>query len=1171
MNALTSIGSDLKTKIAIYFNQYKCMKKNFFNSCGFTGHVKRMLFVMKLTILAFLLGLMSLSASTYSQNKKLTLDMEGVTLIDLFKQIESQSEFVFIYKNETIDLNKKFDVKVEETTVDKLLESVLVNSGVKFEVDNKQIIITPDRSLPEPLTADGISQTQQPSRKKISGIVKDQKGEAIPGATVIAPGTTIGVTTDMDGKFALDIPASVKVLRFSFIGYEAKEIQIGTLASINVVLEELTVKVDDVVVVGYGIQKRESVVGAISQVKGTDLVKSGVASISNSLSGRVPGMVTIQQSGIPGGEDSKIYIRGLSSFNGNNQPLVLVDGIERAMTDIDPSEIESVSVLKDASATTVYGVKGGNGVILITSKRGTLGKMSISASYEYTLKAPTSKGVQENSYNSLVPLDQMYRNLGTYGDVRGTAVLEHFRTQDMPYFYPDVDAWDYNVKSFTTDSRASVSASGGTSNTKYFISMGMLHEGDILETHTSLYDPSYKYDRVNFRMNFDFDLTKTTRFSISSSGYVGRTSFGGRGDQGDQGAIINQIYTTPPWVSPYIYPADFVAQYPDVNNPIIEDRIASNLFLASSQTPDFRHNYKGTVQNVRDRLGADLVFRQKLDAITKGLSFKATFSYNNDSYWAGGGYTYNGTIYTLSLLGTSGAYRWTPEFTNPTPPPYQTALARNGDPAYNYVYGGQLDYAHSFGKHNLTGLALVERRISQGGSNFRHFEEKWSTRGTYDYEGRYLLEASLGISGSEQFAPGNRFGYFPAVAIGWNAAKEKFVNELIPEMNNFKVRYSYGESGNDNANGNWIYLKDYSNGSTFSTGIAGSQATGILTVKEGKIPNGSAQWSRARKHNLGIDIGFFKNALTLSTEFYSENYTNILMNPTIPSWFGQSVQYQNIGATKRHGYEVVLGWDKTINKIHYWVKGNYNFNENRVVNMDDPAMKPDYMKAAGMPISVSRQPLNIGYYTNMDEMYNYSLRNGNLKIIGTDMVLDFNGDATTSNDGVPMGYTTRPNVTYNLSGGMEYKHFDFNCLIQGTTQVERNFGGAANPLWSNNPDKMFIKFKGRDDVWTPANTTAKYAAWGGWNPANKATFNASYLRLKSMEVGYTLSGRILKMIGLSSARVSLNGSNLLTYAPGFNGAIGDPENETNGENGNDYLFQSYPIPKRITAAIQINF
>ena len=349
------------------------MKKNRYEMCGLNRRMKKLLFVMKLTILAFFFGLMSLSASTYSQNKKITLDLQGVSLVDVFKQIEAQSEFVFIYKNEAINVDKKVDVKAEGSTIDLILENLLQNSGVKYEINKKQIIITPDRSISsnnEIKTNEGI---QQPQKKELSGTVKDSKGVPLPGVTVMVKGTTIGTITDNDGKFKFSVFPDAKTIVFSFIGMKTQEMPITGKTSFNVVMEEEAVAMNDVVVVGYGVQKKESVVGAITQVNSQSLMRSGSSNVTNAIAGKLSGVLTIQQSGEPGSNNSEIIIRGLSSWNGS-APLVLVDGVERDFNSLDPNEINTISVLKDASATAVFGAKGANGVIIVTTKRGKIGK-----------------------------------------------------------------------------------------------------------------------------------------------------------------------------------------------------------------------------------------------------------------------------------------------------------------------------------------------------------------------------------------------------------------------------------------------------------------------------------------------------------------------------------------------------------------------------------------------------------------------------------------------------------------------------------------------------------------------------------------------------------------------------------------------------------------------------
>ncbi len=1014
----------------------------------------------------------------------------------------------------------------------------------------------------------------QSQNAQLNGEVNDSRGIGISGATVSVKGTKIVLVTDKFGKFKLALPPNAKTIIVTHAGLKAQEISVAGKTSIEVIMREDMVGLDQVIVIGYGSQKKASVVGAISNVKGTDLVKSGIPSVANSLTGLVPGMVTVQQSGLPGAEDSKIYIRGLSSFSGNNQPLILVDGVERGLNDIDPNEVESISVLKDASATAVFGVKGGNGVILITTKRGQEGRLEIQASYDQTFKKPVNGSIQEDSYNTLKGRDELYRNQNRYNLVLGPGILNHYLTHDMPYIYPDVDAWKYSIKPFALDSRAAVSARGGTRNAKYFISIGYLHEGDLLKNIQTLYDASYKYDRLNYRMNFDFDFSKTTKVSISTGGYVGVQSAGGNVGNGDQANILNGMYTTPPYATPYIYPASILSQYPDPNNPVISDRVGLNL-ISNSITSIGRKNYKGTTRTVNDRIGTDLVLTQKLDAITQGLSFKALFSYNNDTWYTGGGYNYQSDAYSLTLV--NNVPTWTryigAAVDNYTvvAPPYQQplVLSTTNLPVYNYVFSGQFDYKRSFKKSNFGALALVQRRISQGGAGFKHYEENWVGRATYDYDGKYLLEASLAVSGSEQFAPSNRFGYFPSFAGGWNIAKEEFVKTLIPQMSNFKLRYSWGQTGNDNTGSQYLYISQYTNGTAYTTGAPGITSN-VQTVVEGSVPNIYAQWERATKQDLGYELGFFNNKLTFSLDFFDEQRTGILMaRRAVADWFGQSILPLNIGATKRHGYEFEAGYNGIYKKFTYFVKGNFNFNENRIVNQDDPLLTPDYLKKAGKPISANYAAKNLGYYQNVDEIANYSLRQNSLITVGADKLLDFNGDATTSNDAVASGNGSRPDKTFSFSAGLTYKKFDFSFMFQGATSVARNNGSYTNPLWTNDPGEMYIKTKGTDDLWTPININAAYGAWGAWNPGNKGIQNAKYIRLKTLELGYNLSGKILKAAGLSSARLALQGANLFTWAPGYK--FGDPENEPSFDGLYNYALQFYPLPRRLTIALRANF
>lgn len=1003
--------------------------------------------------------------------------------------------------------------------------------------------------------------------RNVTGTVKDTKGEPIPGATIVVKGTTMGSITNFDGEFSFDIPADALTLTVSFIGYTSKEITVGSSSEFNIVLEEENVGLDEVMVVAYGAQKKESVVGAITQVKGEALTRTGQTTISNALSGQAPGVVTIQQSGMPGQTDAKIFIRGQASFSGDNQPLILVDGIERSMTNIDPAEVQSISVLKDASATAVFGVKGANGVILVTTKRGQLGRMEISVKAETSFTKPSFKRNVENSYNTLYAINNIYRNKQEWSSVVSDEILEHYRVQDMPYIYPDTDPSELMLKEWGRDHNFNISARGGTEKLKYFVQLGAVHEGGLFEADQSQYDAGYNHNRYTFRMNFDFDITKTTKVAISSGGNVGQTNVPGA----TYTYIPTYIMYNAPYDTPYIYPADFVEQYPDDKWPVPGERLGGSLIEIGELTPYLLHNHTGSIRNTNHTLGSDFTLTQELDAITKGLKVSAQLSYNSKAYYNAGRINYNSDYYIFNY-NDEDDYEWiryiakTEDYESIIRPAYTSASTRNttSKPRKDFTYIFRADYQRTFGgAHNVSALGLFKRRESQIGADFKHFEEEWVGRATYDYKNKYMAELSFGISGSEQFAPANRFGYFPAFALGWNIAREQLVQDIAPFMNNFKVRYSYGETGNDNTAANWLYLSEYTNSKDYDLGDMGSSGE-FTTIKEGQVPNLVAQWERSIKHNLGFELGFLDNTWTFSVDLFDEKRDGILMTRrSVSSLFGQVMKDQNIGETKSHGYEIVAGWNKQVGNIKYWASGNFNFNENRIVARDEPEGTPDYLKTEGMPIDQVRNSYNFGYYQNMDELMNYSVGINTLHVVGRDKVLDFNGDGVLNgNDAVPIGYATRPNYTFGLSAGMAIGNFDFNFLIQGASHVTRS---AQRPDPVSNYNKQGILIEGRaEDVWTPDNRNAKYANWGVWSGQQKNRIHAKYARLKSVEVGYNFNGGFLSKIGLSSMRIYTQGTNLLTYAPEV--TLGDPEAEPSATGNNNY-----PLPKRINLGLKVNF
>ena len=736
------------------------MKKKRLKGGDYLSHFKRLLLIMKLTVLLIFAGLITVSASSYSQATKLSLQMNQVNAHEVFKQIEAQSDFVFIYKSEAIDLNKKINVKMKESTVDVILDEVLKDLDLKYEIINKQIFVTKDHTLPVKNPGQLFSEVQhQPQKKRLSGKVTDAKGEGIPGTTVIVKGTTIGAITDVEGKFIISIPADAKTLSFSFIGYKSQEVAIGNQTMITVVLEEQTVGLEEVVAVGYGVQKKASVVGAIATVTGKDLQRSGgVNNLGQALTGRLSGVTTIQTSGQPGKEDPIIYIRGQGTWNGG-QPYILVDGVERKMSDIDMSEVDNISVLKDASATAVYGVKGANGVILITTKRGSIGKPQLSVSANSTLRWSSRLVDKLDSYDTFMVKDAAIEREvplleSMWSDYTPLAIAQRYRNQQSlkyPEAYPNVDWQKVMIKPYTMDHRVNMNVSGGTDFAKYFSSLAYSTESDLLKTMDNGrgYTPGFGYNKFNFRTNLDLNLTKTTSLKFNLAGVYSqlKTARGGSVDLALQGE-----YFTPPDA--------YLPQYADGRWGV------SPNFDSSLYNPAAILANQGYEIDMATDLTSDLGINQKLDFITQGLSASANLSFDNHFESAkllrepGGSYPQkyiypaiedmpvggdpNSYITLAPYAGTNQfawIYKpWTLEDENAD----NSAGLLSFNPMNNLrrrlYYQAQLSYARAFGKHDVTTTGVFTREQLATGSEFQRYREDWVARGTYNYDNRYFAE-----------------------------------------------------------------------------------------------------------------------------------------------------------------------------------------------------------------------------------------------------------------------------------------------------------------------------------------------------------------------------------------------------------------------------------------------
>ena len=1023
----------------------------------------------------------------------------------------------------------------------------------------------------------------------IKGQIVDAKSnEPLIGVNITVEGTSNGTISDVDGHFTLTATPDA-VLKISYIGYREILLKVADLKKDAIIsLEEDSKQLEEVVVVGYGVQKKVTSVGSITQTGGNELMKGGsVNSVSEALQGKLNGVVAINSSGMPGDNEVKMYIRGKSTWD-NTDPLVLVDGIERNMNDVDMNEIESISVLKDASATAVYGVRGGNGVILITTKRGTDTAPVINFSANYTFKSPTTSMkladhvtamqaynmamANDASWDKLIPqstIDAWSRayaegNYGAYNDV-----------------FPYVNWWDELIMGGFTQNY-NINIRGGTDYMKYFASAGYQGDGDIYDLKKNDdFDPRHTYKRYNWRSNFDFNFTKSTKLSINIAG-----SMGYRNKSIDNDSPFNRILTESTSDHPIMY-SDGNWGDDEEKNPV------ANMNLGGAK---LRKTFQGWY---------DASLEQKLDFITKGLKVAAKVSYssssttNTDVYRGGGSadqalksivryhrvYDYanpvvnaDGTI-TYPMIEDK---RLPTSESVPLPP---GVTMWDGLDAYTrrFYYEFSVAYNRSFNDHNVSALALVNRKIyderytenNTQYMRFPNYNEDWVGRVTYNWKERYLTEMNISYTGSEKFARGERFGLFPSFSLGWRLSEEPFIKKSIGKvLTNAKFRYSWGKVGSDAGAKRWNYIQQFTSDGNITLGTdASGQIWGPL-YHEGDVANLNSTWEKSTKQNLGIEIGLW-NKLDITLDLFDEKRKDILMEPQTTSFItGAKFNALNIGSTKNHGFELELHYnDKIGSDFRYHVGFTLASSENRVVFRDDPVNGPNHLKEAGKPIGHQNRYLAVGNYETIDDVFN-NAQTGSINSVAPGQVvpgdfiyIDFDSNGILNGqDKVAVDELNYPLHTYGLNLGFDWKGLSFSAMFYAPTGVYKLVNSVYSASFKSG------KINAQPDVmnaWTPetANTSGVRAPAlhltndGAFN-GTESTYryqNFSYLRLKTMELGYNLPKKWLKTVGLKSLQVYVTGNNLLTWWGGDDRI--DPEGEQ----------AKYPILRSFTSGVRVSF
>ncbi len=1026
----------------------------------------------------------------------------------------------------------------------------------------------------------------QQSESVISGTVVDSHGETVIGASVLIVGKGVegGVSTDINGQFRVKAKPGTK-LKISYIGMESKVVVAKN--GMKVVLADDDKLLEDVQVVAYGVQKKVTVTGAISTVKAEDLTRTSVGSINNVLGGQLSGVTTVQFSGEPGSDAADIFVRGKATFNNDNaKPLIQVDGVERDMYDIDPNEIESVTVLKDASATAVFGVRGANGVILITTKRGQEGKAKISLSASFSALTPTKMVEQTNSYDYAMFYNQMCSNDGRV-PVFSDAVIQKFKDGSDPIRFPNTRWADYIMKDVTLQQQHNLSISGGTKKVQYFISAGFYSQDGLFKEFDAGYDYGYQYHRFNYRANVDLHPTNTTKLSIGMSGNMNNADkpYTGQGS----GGMIKNIYHATPFSSPGIVDGRMVYTTTDYTD---------GLQLPFTGQSGMAYYGNGFMQTNNNKIMFDLALEQKLDMIVKGLVFSLKGAYN--SYYGINKQGQAGVASYYPLIQPDGSivYRKDGETTVPS----YTSSSNRGR---NYYYEGGLRYSGKFGLHNVSALALYnfDKTYYYRGDALYTLVPRgyvgFCGRVAYDYNNKYMAEFNVGYNGSENFAPDRRFAIFPAGSVGWVVSEEKFWEPIKEVFSFMKVRYSVGLVGNDRCSTRFGYLPDpyvvnsdglptnaYAGGEHhgYTFGQWAAQVNGTLTsgAYESRKNDPSFTWEKALKHNIGVDMNFFDSKLRTSVDYYTEHRWDILCRDlTSPSIIGVALPESNLGIVDSHGWEFSIGYnDKIGSKFRYWAKLNFSYNWNKIVEMKEAPQTEDYLYSKNHRIGSRSQYQFWKYYEGDKTKDEYKATFGsefpthqNVLQPGDCVYVDLNHDGKidASDATRDLGHTDDPKYMAGLNFGFEWKRLSFNAQMTSAWGVSRVISDVFRQPFLRAADTVYgglLQYH-VDNTWTVdnPNPNADYprATWDNAtnNYAGSTLYekDSKYLRLKTLSIGYDLINPFFKRLGMSRCILSVSGYNLFTVTPY---KWGDPE--TIASNA-----PSYPLQRTFTVGLNVGF
>ncbi len=1126
---------------------------------------RKYLRIMKLTFFLLLLGLMSFASVTYSQATRLTFESRNATLESVFKQIESLSEFKFAYNSTKLDVDKVISIKVENQTIDAILDKIIGAADLQYKIVDRYIIITDENTR-----NNNFQENNQQQQKSVSGKVTDNTGLGLPGVSVVVKGTTIGTISDSNGNYILSSIPENAALQFSFVGMKMQEILVGNKTTLNVTLVDETIGLDEVVAIGYGVQRRENVIGSVTAVRADELTASPVSRVSNALAGRLPGGIFMQESGEPGNDAATIRIRGNRTF-GENKPLVVIDGIPgRDLNSVNPADIESVTVLKDASAA-IYGSRAANGVILVTTKGGSVDTpATLTYSFYEGLLSPSKlpELADAATYATMIREMQSYRNTPE-ANMRFTPDdIAKYASGEYPWTHPNTDWYGEALKKHSSTRHHNFSIAGGTKNTTYHSSFGTQFDDGIYTNSAT------SYNRYNLKVSINTKINEYLSLGLNISGVKENRMYPTK----STGSIFNTLIRMYP-TSHAIFPGTGLPG-PDIeygDQPMVsasfetgfddDKRYSSNnMFTATLKIPGI-DGLSLTGYYAYD------IYLQKRKLFQKPWTL---YSFDKSAYLnAGNTGKEDGSAF---LKATTIGYA-EPRVTN------YSAFSESK------TANIKLDYETTINeKHNVAVFVAYEQNeFNNGGFDaFRRYfisdqlpylfaggdAEKDNSeyvgldarvnyfgRLSYDYKGTYLFQFSFRRDGSLRFSKeSGRWGNFPSVLVGYRPSEQDWWQNSLVFINDFKLRASWGQMGNDQVAA-FQYLTSYGFAQGYNYGDNRNYTAGL---NQANVPNPFITWEVANVFNFGWEAIMLNRKLTFETDLFYERRTDILVkrDVSVPRFTGIALPDENFGIVENRGLELILSYRDAVGDFKYSISGNYAFARNKIIEADEPQASVPWQTRTGRPMNALLLYKSLGVYRDQDHINSTShlpqARPGDL------IIEDYNDDGKiTTDDRQLFPLTSTPEMTFGLSLDASYKNWQVRVLVQGHGRALRyiysdeRIGTAGNYFqWD------------ADDRWTPENTNATKPRayerleeyWRGSHITDYHYADVSYARLKNLQLSYTIPKNLTDQVKFNNAKVYVSGQNLWLIYSG--NKIMDPETGSMG---------AYPIMKVMSIGAQITF